>query len=204
MLIFAVKTDVDDVHREPRSVRECSGLRRNTVDELRGMDRRKAAIVLVSLGAALAVAGDVYRYPNSVIGRALEKFRGWYYTTAQAVTGDGERAHLRDEVLGESGRQLLHEPSTSSAGRPQATIRILSGPAAGKELPLTRPMIAVGKVGVQVAVIEKRPQGYFIRRVEGGSFPVVNGKQLDAQSHALNDHDVIELAGVKIEFYLRH
>jgi hypothetical protein len=52
-------------------------------------------------------------------------------------------------------------------------------------------------------VIAKRPQGYFITHVEGASFPVVNGKQLDAQAHALNDHDVIELAGVKMEFYLK-
>jgi len=37
--------------------------------------------------------------------------------------------------------------------------------------------------------------GFFITHVEGASFPVVNGKTLDAQAHSLNDHDVIELAG---------
>ena len=31
----------------------------------------------------------------------------------------------------------------------------------------------------------------------------VNGKPLDAQAHALNDHDVIELAGVKMEFFIK-
>ena len=52
-------------------------------------------------------------------------------------------------------------------------------------------------------MIAKRPQGYFITHVEGANFPVVNGKTLDAQAHPLNDHDVIELAGVKMEFFLK-
>jgi hypothetical protein len=87
--------------------------------------------------------------------------------------------------------------------QPLGTIQILSGPSAGKELPLSKPLTTLGKPGVQVAVIAKRPQGYFITHVEGATFPVVNGKQLDAQAHPLHDHDVIELAGVKMEFYLK-
>jgi len=97
-------------------------------------------------------------------------------------------------------------PAASAAPAPggiQGTIQILSGPSAGKELPLSKPLTTLGKPGVQVAVIAKRPQGYFITHVEGASFPVVNGKQLDAQAHALADHDVIELAGVKMEFFLK-
>ena len=90
-----------------------------------------------------------------------------------------------------------------ATGQIQGTIQILSGPSAGKELPLSKPLTTLGKPGVQVAVIAKRPQGYFITHVEGATFPVVNGKQLDAQAHALNDHDVVELAGVKMEFYLK-
>ena len=82
-------------------------------------------------------------------------------------------------------------------------IQILSGPNAGRELPLGKPLTTVGKPGVQVAVIAKRPQGYFITHVEGANFPVVNGKPLHAQAHQLHDHDVIELAGVKMEFYLK-
>jgi pSer/pThr/pTyr-binding forkhead associated (FHA) protein len=85
----------------------------------------------------------------------------------------------------------------------QGTIQILSGPNAGRELPLTKPLTTVGKPGVQVAVIAKRPQGFFITHVEGASFPVVNGKPLDPQAHQLNDHDIIELAGVKMEFFYK-
>jgi len=52
-------------------------------------------------------------------------------------------------------------------------------------------------------VITRRPQGYFITHVEGATLPVLNGKALDAQAHALSDHDVIELAGVKMEFFFK-
>ncbi len=97
------------------------------------------------------------------------------------------------------------QPSTAAVGTAQGigTIQILSGPNAGKELPLSKPLTTLGKPGVQVAVIAKRPQGHFITHVEGANFPVVNGKTLDAQAHQLGDHDIIELAGVKMEFFLK-
>jgi pSer/pThr/pTyr-binding forkhead associated (FHA) protein len=82
-------------------------------------------------------------------------------------------------------------------------IQILSGASAGKELELTKNLTTLGKPGIQVAVITRRPQGYFITHVEGTQLPIVNGKTLDAQAHALSDHDVIELAGVKMEFFIK-
>ena len=84
-----------------------------------------------------------------------------------------------------------------------AAIQILNGANAGRELELTKTLTTLGKPGVQVAVIAKRPHGYFITHVEGASFPVLNGKTLDAQAHPLQDHDVIELAGIKMEFFLK-
>ena len=94
-------------------------------------------------------------------------------------------------------------PKPAAAPQKSAALQLLSGANAGKELDLTKPLTTLGKPGVQVAVITRRPQGFFITHVEGASFPVVNGKPLDAQAHALNDHDVIELAGVKMEFFLK-
>jgi pSer/pThr/pTyr-binding forkhead associated (FHA) protein len=91
----------------------------------------------------------------------------------------------------------------AQAAQKTGMLQLLSGASAGKELELTKPLTTLGKPGVQVAVITRRPQGYFITHVEGASFPVVNGKALDAQAHALQDHDVIELAGVKMEFFIK-
>jgi len=87
--------------------------------------------------------------------------------------------------------------------RPLGAVQVLSGPRAGMERELAKNLTTLGKPGVQVAVIARRPQGYFISHVEGTTFPIVNGKTLDAQAHALADHDVIELAGVTMEFFLK-
>jgi hypothetical protein len=90
-----------------------------------------------------------------------------------------------------------------AAGGKVAAIQILSGASAGKEMELTKALTTLGRPGVQVAVITKRPQGYFITHVEGANFPILNGKLLDAQAHPLNDHDIVELAGVKMEFFYK-
>ena len=96
-------------------------------------------------------------------------------------------------------------PAAAKPAEPQplAALQILTGGNAGKEIELTKNLTTLGKPGVQVSVITRRPQGYFITHVEGASFPVVNGKALDAQARQLNDHDVIELAGVKMEFFIK-
>ncbi|MEM7253793.1 MAG: FHA domain-containing protein [Pseudomonadota bacterium] len=86
---------------------------------------------------------------------------------------------------------------------PLGKIQVLSGPGAGKELELRKALITLGRPGVQVAVITRRPQGYYITHVEGSN-PVVNGESIGSQAHALADHDVIELASVKMEFFVTH
>ena len=97
-------------------------------------------------------------------------------------------------------------PSPPPAQAPEAKlplgkILVINGPGAGRELELTRAMLTLGRTGSQVAVITRRPQGYFITHVEG-KHPVVNGESIGPQAHALKDNDVVELAGVKMEFQL--
>ena len=93
-------------------------------------------------------------------------------------------------------------PAAAKA-QPMGAIQLLSGGNAGKELELSKPLTTLGKPGVQVAVLTRRPQGYFITHVEGANRPAVNGQQIGTAPHALKDHDVIELAGVKMEFFLK-
>ncbi|OGS74698.1 MAG: hypothetical protein A2063_08335 [Gallionellales bacterium GWA2_60_142] len=84
-----------------------------------------------------------------------------------------------------------------------AVVQILTGPNAGKELELVKNLTTLGKPGVQVAVLTRRPHGFFITHVEGAVHPSVNGQTLGDQPHPLQDHDVIELAGIKMEFYFK-
>lgn len=90
-----------------------------------------------------------------------------------------------------------------AAATPAAALQILTGPNAGRELDLVKNLTTLGKPGVQVAVLTRRPHGYFITHVEGTTFPSLNGKLLDEHPHQLTNHAIIELAGVKMEFYLK-
>jgi len=99
-------------------------------------------------------------------------------------------------------------PAATPAAAPAAearaaAIKVLSGANAGKSLDLVKNLTSLGKPGVQVAIITKRPTGYFITHVEGPSRPLVNGRQIGVQAEELSDQDVIELAGVKMEFFYK-
>lgn len=94
------------------------------------------------------------------------------------------------------------EPVTSSKLGTVGYLQILTGSNVGKELELTKNVTNIGKTGEQVAVVSRRPQGYFITHVIGPKHPIVNGVEIDARARALNDHDVIELAGIKMEFFI--
>lgn len=87
-----------------------------------------------------------------------------------------------------------------------ACLQLLSGANAGKELILKKALTTIGQPGVQVAAITKRPHGYFLIHVDGGpnnNVPKVAGSPIGSNAHQLNDHDIIEVAGVKMEFYTK-
>jgi pSer/pThr/pTyr-binding forkhead associated (FHA) protein len=88
---------------------------------------------------------------------------------------------------------------------PLAKLQVLSGTFAGRELELVKTLTTLGRPGVQVAAITRRAEGYYIVHVESGKtegFPLVNGMAIGAQARKLQDNDVIQLAGVKMGFFL--
>ena len=101
----------------------------------------------------------------------------------------------KTQALDVAGRPML----------PQAKLQVLSGTFAGKELELIKALTTLGSPKVQVAAITRRAEGFFIVHVESGKlnkYPRVNGQDIGAQARKLDDNDVIELAGVKMGFFL--
>jgi len=84
-----------------------------------------------------------------------------------------------------------------------ASIKVLNGAAAGREVVLTKVVTTVGKPGVQVASITKRPSGYAFAHVEGATKPSINGVPIVGESVPLRNGDVIELAGTQMQFISR-
>lgn len=102
----------------------------------------------------------------------------------------------------QGGKPAKSAAPSSNDPMPLACMHILTGPGAGKELDLSRALTTVGKPGVQIAVITRRPQGYFFTHVEGQDYPLINGLPAGDHSHVLQDRDIIELAGTKLQFNL--
>jgi FHA domain len=93
-------------------------------------------------------------------------------------------------------------PMQQATAQP-ASIKVLNGAAAGREVVLTKVVTTVGKPGVQVASITRRPTGYAFAHVEGSARPSVNGIALVGESVPLRNGDVIELAGTQMQFIHR-
>ncbi len=96
-------------------------------------------------------------------------------------------------------------PSSAPNALPFAKLQVLSGAFAGRELELTKALTTLGRPGVQVAAITRRAEGYYIVHVESSKeddFPLVNGQPIGAQARKLADNDVVQLAGVKMGFFV--
>jgi pSer/pThr/pTyr-binding forkhead associated (FHA) protein len=106
-------------------------------------------------------------------------------------------------------------PSLSATGKARALdgaaavkkakLQVLSGAFAGRELELSKALTTLGRPGVQVAAITRRAESYYIVHVDSGKaddFPLLNGTPIGANATKLNDNDVIQLAGVKMGFFV--
>jgi pSer/pThr/pTyr-binding forkhead associated (FHA) protein len=109
-----------------------------------------------------------------------------------------DAAPLQDSVSeNQTNPSLLPEPEKQGP-----RLQMLNGDNVGNALLLDKSMVKLGTPGVQVAVVTKRQDGYFLTHVAGNQYPLINGKSIGAQAHALSNHDEIEVLEVKMEFFL--
>jgi pSer/pThr/pTyr-binding forkhead associated (FHA) protein len=118
-----------------------------------------------------------------------------------ALPGAHAPSTLQATSGGNSGFGGLAPPAPAAAQ--PASIKVLNGAAAGREVVLTKVVTTVGKPGVQVASITKRPNGYAFAHVEGATKPSINGVPIVGDSVPLRNGDVIELAGTQMQFIFR-
>lgn len=109
------------------------------------------------------------------------------------------------DEIGKIASELAAAGAAGSDGPGSARLTLLSGANSGKSLEITKVLTTLGKPGVQVAAITRRPLGYFLIVVDTGpenKRPLVNDTEVGTQAHPLSDSDVIDVAGVKMGFYM--
>ncbi len=84
----------------------------------------------------------------------------------------------------------------------QAMLRVLSGSAAGREVPLTKAVTTVGKPGVAIASITRRNNSFMVSHVEGNSAPILNGTPVGKDAIKLKSGDLIELSGIQMQIVM--
>ena len=107
----------------------------------------------------------------------------------------------------------MRQPAESAEAEGAATmlamgrIRVINGPLTGRTLDLVKPTTTLGKPGVQVATISRQPRSYVLTHVSTGGnqgpYPKVNGQSIGDHARTLVPGDVIEIAGVNMEFTLQ-
>lgn len=142
----------------------------------------------------MVLSRPVKTSPAPATGQAVGDVTGKFVSTATATVKQPSESVA-------APAQAAPQPAVQA--QQAAAVQILNGPNAGKELELVKSLTTLGKPGVQVAVLARRPHGFFITHVEGEKFPLVNGESIGEHPHQLNDHDIVELAGIKMEFYFK-
>jgi pSer/pThr/pTyr-binding forkhead associated (FHA) protein len=90
--------------------------------------------------------------------------------------------------------------ATAEVANVNASIKVLSGAAAGREVPLVKVVTTIGKPGVAVAAITKRAHGFVVAHVEGSNKPTLNGAAIGPEPVTLKNGDMLELAGTQMQF----
>ena len=106
-----------------------------------------------------------------------------------------------DLSSGHVADELDEEDLTPSELRAIGMLQIMNGENFGRIIPLRRNMTRIGHAGGDCAMISKRDDGYFLSFLEGPNPPVVNQISIGNGSHRLNDGDIIEVGGTKMQFH---
>ncbi len=98
---------------------------------------------------------------------------------------------------------VLNPPDKTQKALGPAALKISSGKREGTLMPIVKERTALGKPGEQIAVIMKVDGAYLLQPVAVGDKPIttkLNGSVLDTNARALSFGDIIEIAGIKLEF----
>ncbi len=82
-------------------------------------------------------------------------------------------------------------------------LRVVTGSNAGRELELSKVVTTLGKPGLQVVAITRKPEAYFIAHTGGapdGPKPLLNGTEISAEPLRLQHGDTLTVVGTQMLF----
>jgi pSer/pThr/pTyr-binding forkhead associated (FHA) protein len=129
------------------------------------------------------------------------------YLNGQAISN---RMPLGPDDLLEIGRYRFRlrdsdEPASAEAAKATAApalprLRFLNGPASGQERLLDKDASNLGKSSRTVVSIRRVGQGHLVAWTDGPEPPTLNGIPLGPDPVPLDDGDLLQVAGVRMQF----
>ncbi len=135
-----------------------------------------------------------YRSQKAVSGPSLDRTMVIQGLAPEVASTSAPVAGLERAAAGKHGQ--------GREGSRLGLVRVTKGPQAGKEIELPRVLRTFGKPGVQLAVINRRPHGYFITHVEGKP-ALLNGKPIGSEPRPLAPNDAICVGDEELLFLLK-
>ena len=100
---------------------------------------------------------------------------------------------------------VTHELDTSALAQTGAVIEIKNGAKSGQVLPIDKPVTTLGRPGIQIAAIMKKPEGYFLMHIESDGKvdpPRLNSNSIGDEPVLLRSGDALNVAGIDVQFML--
>ena len=99
----------------------------------------------------------------------------------------------------------MHELDSASSTSKGAVIEIKNGAKSGQILPIDKPVTTLGRPGIQIAAIMRKPDGYFLMHIESDDSvdrPTLNQDAIGDEPVLLHSGDELNVAGIDVEFML--
>jgi len=106
---------------------------------------------------------------------------------------------------GQNGAPPMHELDKAPATSKGAVIEIKNGAKSGQILPIDKPVTTLGRPGIQIAAIMRKPDGYFLMHIESDDSvdrPTLNQDAIGDEPVLLHSGDELNVAGIDVEFML--
>lgn len=105
----------------------------------------------------------------------------------------------------EDGAPPMHELDSVPGTSKGAVIEIKNGAKSGQILPIDKPVTTLGRPGIQIAAIMRKPDGYFLMHIESDDSvdrPTLNRDAIGDEPVLLHSGDELNVAGIDVEFML--
>jgi len=99
----------------------------------------------------------------------------------------------------------MHELDSIPGTSKGAVIEIKNGAKSGQILPIDKPVTTLGRPGIQIAAIMRKPDGYFLMHIESDDSvdrPTLNQDSIGDEPVMLHSGDELNVAGINVEFML--